>query len=283
MNPSTLARLESELAEIFRNTPTGLTGNTQLAPPKKPAAWNAMTHGLTAQNVILTAEELPLYAKMGLDFMRACEPVGVREIGNAQLMFEGRWRLHRILSIESDLLVVSPPREDDPVVRSRSQNRGRQVNAFREEARNIELISRYETRIVRNGARLNAELKELQKDRAIQSPDLGFDLAFNEANNEAIAWYKRLVAVSEKLAKAKQEYEDYEASQRAAAAEKDRNSVKATEEPETDSAAAPGSSDSFRKMRPRATAPVAPDAPAKADQQRNFTGASLWGPDKIAA
>jgi hypothetical protein len=280
MNPSTLARLESELAEIFRNTPTGLTSNAQLAPPKKPAAWNAMTHGLTAQNIILTAEELPLYAKMGLDFMRACKPVGVREIGNAQLMFEGRWRLHRILAIESDLLVVSPPREDDPVVRSRSQNRGRQVNAFREEARNIELISRYETRIVRNGARLNAELKELQRDRAGQTPDLGFDQPSDESNNEAIAWYMRLVAVSETLAKAKQEYEDYEAAQRAAAEE----NTNAAETEQTQTAAASTSpSDSFRKMRPRLTAPIAPDASVGAKQWRPFTDESTWGPDKVAA
>jgi hypothetical protein len=181
------------------------------------------------------------------------------------------------------------PREGDPVVRVRAQNAARQVNAFREEARNIELISRYETRIIRNGARLNAELKELQNDRTGQVPDLGFDQPFDEAGNEAIAWYKRLVARSEALLKARQEYEDYQAAQRAAnretAGEAD-TAPNATQTPASASASdsPPASNpDSFRKMPPRLTAHTVPAPPLTARQQRAFTEDSLWSPGKIAA
>jgi hypothetical protein len=288
MTASTLAKLESELADIFRNTPTGLTGNTNLAVPKKPASLNAMTHGLTGQHTVLTAEELPLYAKMGLDYMLECQPVGARETGDAQLIFEGRWRLHRILAIEDDLLVISQPREGDPIARVRNPGPARRVNAFREEARNIDLISRYETRIVRNGSRLNAELKELQNDRARQSPDRVFD----EATNEAIDWYRRLLVCSEALAKAKQEYEDYEAAQRARTEEKSAEAgaeqvQAASATPSTANVTEPpvstSAGNSFRKMSPRRTAQPIPVTPAKPHPEHIFTSEPIWGPEKLAA
>jgi len=171
--------MEAELADIFRNTSPAI--------PKKPATLNVVTHGLTGQNLILTAEELPRYAKMGLDYMLECRPVGARETANVQLMFEGRWRMHRVLA-----------------------------NAFQDTARTRDLIGRYETRSVRNGSRLNAELKELQKDRARQRPDL----LFEETASDAVDWYRRLLARSEVLAKAKQTYEDYEAAESVRSEEK---------------------------------------------------------------
>ncbi len=288
MTAGTLAQLESELADIFRNTPSGLISNANLAIPKKPASLNAMTHGLSGQHLILTADELPLYAKMGLDYMLECQPVGVREIGNAQLMFEGRWRLHRILAIECDLLVIPQPREGDPTARVRLPSPVRRVNAFREEARNMELISRYETRIVRNGSRLNAELKEMQKDRAAQTPDRVFD----EATNEAIDWYRRLLVCSNALDKAGQEYQAYEAAQRALSDEKSAESAARHAQPASTAPSAanatetPGrtsAGDSFRKTPPGRTAQVTPITAAKPHPQQILTSQPIWGLEKQAA
>jgi hypothetical protein len=267
MTPETIDQLEAELADIFRHTPAGLAGNALLAVPKKPAPFNAVTHGLTGQHTILTAEELPLYAKMGLAFMRECRPVGVRETGNAQLIFEGRWRLYRILSIEGDLFAVSPPRQDDPIPRVRNATGARQVNAFRQEARNLDLISRYETRIIRNSALLSAELKDFQKIRAKDNPDLVFD----EQSNEAVDWYKRLVARSEALAKARQEYEDYQTAH--------------PPEPETVTPApSTGSTgSSFRTTPPRATVEPAPARPAAPPPRQDSTSDPFRSQEKTAA
>jgi hypothetical protein len=271
MTPEAIDQLEAELAEIFRNTPTGLTGNAFLAIPKKPASLNAMTHGLTGQHMILTAEELPFYAKMGLAYMRECRPVGVRETGNAQLMFEGRWRLHRILSVECDLFVVSPPREGDPVARRRNPDPARKVNAFRQEARNLELISRYETRILRNGARLSDELEKFQSTRARNAPDLVFD----EQSNEAVDWYKRLLAISEALARAKQEYDDYQAAH--------PPEIPAEGETVTEAPATTSTGSSFRAMPPRATVESAPAKPAAPHPKHTFASDPFWSTGKMAA
>ena len=212
MSPSTIQQLESELAEIFQQAPAGLTGQTHLALLKKPKDFNAMTHGLSGQNIILTTEEIPHYAQMALDFLRELQPVGTFETSNVQLIFEARWRVHRILSVENDLFVIDRP-ESAGKIRTRPTGMDRQVNAFREEARNIEIISRYESRLLRNSSRLLDELQDLQKIRAAKTPALAFD----EDSHPAIIWYRKLQVRHGALVQAKKDYEMQEAAQRARA------------------------------------------------------------------
>jgi len=128
---------------------------------------------------------------MGLDFMLEIRPVGAREIANAQYVFEGKWRLNRIRSIENDLFCFKPENEAGST-NPRLPSWERQVNAYREDFRRFDLISRYETRIVRNCVRVETDLDKLQKRR-------GKKRTFDEKSSPAIAWYNRLLIGVAKL------------------------------------------------------------------------------------
>jgi hypothetical protein len=214
MSQSTIMQLESDLDSDLLEAPTGLTSHARLIDGKNPPAFNALKHGLTAQNILLTFEDFPLYLQMGLDYMRELKPVGVRETANAQLIFESRWRTNRIMSVENDLYVYQQPlpAEAGPTLVGKSLPRAprkdRQVNAFREEARQIDLISRYESRLIRNAARLTQELKEMRRERAAESPDLVFDAE----TSPAVIWYLKALAVFEELKKTRQESEEHGAA-----------------------------------------------------------------------
>ncbi len=155
MPPSTIEQLESELAEIFRNAPAGLTGNTELVTPKRHTAVT-LRNGVSGQTITLVPEEVPRYAQMGIDYMRELRPVGELETGNAQLIFETRWRLHRILAAETELLRVS---------------RARRTGTLRE----LDRIGHYENSLIRRVSRLTSELERLQAKRSETAPHLVFD------------------------------------------------------------------------------------------------------------
>jgi hypothetical protein len=195
MSAPTTQQLQSDLSEIFLEAPPSLQGNTRLALPDRPRSLNALQHGLSGQHVLLDADEILLYARMGLDYMRSLKPVGALETGAAQLYFEDRWRLHRILSIENDLFYLDPPQPDNSQPSARKPGVERQVNAFREEARNIDLISRYETRLMRNSGRLMQEIRTLRAERAKTDPGLVYD----EQTDPAAAWYRKLLAQAERI------------------------------------------------------------------------------------
>jgi hypothetical protein len=207
MSAPTTQQLHSHLSEIFLDAPPSLHGNTRLAVPDRPRSLNALQHGLSGQHVLLDADEIQLYARMGLDYMVSLKPVGALETGAAQLYFEDRWRLHRILSVENNLFFIDPPKPGltpgpdpgDPQPSARKSGLERQVNAFREEARNIDLISRYETRLMRNSGRLMEEIRTLRIERAKTDPDL----AYNEQTDPAAAWYRKLIAQAERIAAAR--------------------------------------------------------------------------------
>lgn len=234
MSQGAIMQLESGIEAEFTNTPTGLQSNARLVLHNKPPAFNAVRHGLTAQHIILTYEDFPLYLQMGLDYMRELKPVGALETSNAQLIFESRWRTHRIMSVENDVFIYEPPlpAQAGPELAGKSPTRkvrkDRQVNAFREDARNVDLISRYETRLIRNASRLTIELKEMRKERAAASPELVFD----PETSPAVLWYKKILAEYEEL---KQAREDCEANQAAQVTEnKPQNSFGKTPAPKLD-------------------------------------------------
>ncbi len=215
MSAPTAQQLQSDLTEIFLDAPPALQGNTRLAVPGRPRSLNALQHGLSGQHVLLDADEIETYARMGLEYMLSLKPVGALETGAAQLYFEDRWRLHRILSVENDLFYIEPPQPcaqpGDPQPRARKSGPARQVNAFREEARNIDLISRYETRLMRDSGRLMEEIRTLRAERAETDPDLVYD----EQTDPAASWYRRLLAQTKRIAAVREnEAEDQEQAAR---------------------------------------------------------------------
>jgi hypothetical protein len=210
MSQVAVQHLESDL-DGFKTAPNGTGGNSRVAFPKRPAPFNTIAHGLTGQDMILSADELPRYAQMGLDYMRELQPVGALEISCAQLIFESRWRLQRIVSVENHLFYLQPPAPDEEEIplsdhaRVRRPGIARQVDAFCDGVETIDAVARYERHLIRNSERLVKELDALQEERARKAPHRVFD----EESSPAVEWYRRVLARCEELAKAVQHYDDY--------------------------------------------------------------------------
>ncbi len=209
MSQAAVQQLEADLLEAFANAPNGIGNHTLLTFPNKPKLFNAATHGLSGQFVVLAAEELPRYAQMALEYMLELQPVGARETSNAQCIFEAKWRLHRIAAVENSLF--SGPRraqveKDKTLDETGNLTPGyaAQLAALREESHLIEVVGRYETRMIRNAQRLTEELEHFQAKRE-QRPT---HAVFNEETSPAIIWYEAVIVRCKKLAQAKQEYEE---------------------------------------------------------------------------
>jgi hypothetical protein len=211
MSQMAVHHLESELLDEFESAPRGVAGASHVAFPKRPAAVNTIAHSLTGHEMILSADELPRYAQMGLDFMRELQPVGVLEVSCAQLIFESRWRVCRIVSIENHLFCLRPPASSEDGIALSDQARVRrpglaqQVDAFSDGVGQIDAIARYETHLTLNSERLFKELDYLQEQRAHRAPHRVFD----EASSPAVTWYRKVLTRCEELAKAMQNYDDY--------------------------------------------------------------------------
>jgi hypothetical protein len=108
---------------------------------------------------------------------------------------------NRILSVENDLFYLGAPQPEDALPSLRKSGLARQVNAFREEARNIDLISRYETRLMRNSGRLMEEIRTLRAERAKSEPGLVYD----DQTDPAASWYRRLLAQAKRIAAAREQ------------------------------------------------------------------------------
>ncbi len=211
MSKMAVQHVESDLLDEFDDAADGTAAGSGIAVPRRPATLNTFAHGLSGQNMILSAGELPRYAQMGLDFMRELQPVGVLEISCAQMIFESRWRLCRIVSIENHLFFVKPPEPSEDGIALSDQARVRrpglaqQVDAFSEGVGQIDAVARYETHLIRNSERLFKELDYLQEQRARRAPHRVFD----EDTSPAVAWYRKALSRCEELAKAMQNYDDY--------------------------------------------------------------------------
>src|SRR5580698_11100601 len=134
---------------------------------------NAYKHGLTGRIHILTAAEQTAFDTHCKGIVEALAPVGALETDLAQAIAEGRWRLKRILAIETSIYatdqmglygpkaiaVAEDPAEllfEDTVIQSRT---------WLTQKDNFLLLALYEQRINRAIERNMAELRTLRAER----------------------------------------------------------------------------------------------------------------------
>ena len=160
--------------------------------PRDPRAWNSVKHGLTGQILLATPAEQAAYDNHCRGIRESLAPEGDMETGLVQSIADDRWRLMRAASLESAIFAEgaakSAASEDaaaDPELEA-ALAAGRIWIA---EARNLNLLTLYESRIQRRFEKNMAELRKLQSERkaalqqAIEEAALLAQLAENEGQS----------------------------------------------------------------------------------------------------
>jgi len=141
-----------------------LSTGPRTANGRAAVSLNALRHGLTAQTAVLPNEDPEEFRELRDAFFDEHQPAGPTETLLVEQMAMSAWRLRRLRALETGLFNVriSQLRDDDsdppldPLAR-----------AFAYDNRDIESLSRYETRIERSFYRA---LHELQRLRATSEP-----------------------------------------------------------------------------------------------------------------
>jgi hypothetical protein len=134
---------------------------------------NAYKHGLTGQIHILTAAEQTAFDAHCKGICGSLAPVGALEIDLAQAIAEGRWRLKRVLAIETSIYATDQmglygpkaiPVADDPS-QLLFEDTFIQARTWLTQKDNFLLLALYEQRINRTIERNMATLRTLQAER----------------------------------------------------------------------------------------------------------------------
>ena len=165
-------------------------GPKSLAKARQRVAMNAITHGLTGQNVFLTDDEFPAYLQLGADYIEELRPVGTREVQLAQKIIDANWRLNRIAAIENNLLnssllnnIVPGRTTDDRLEAMVAQSDGFRSDCDGPNA--FDKLGRYESRLTRTLLKMTEELERLQTRRIGKDED-----TFVLAESQAWKWYR---------------------------------------------------------------------------------------------
>src|SRR5580658_4129411 len=136
------------------------------AAGKKRSSLNAFRHGLTGQIIVHTPEDQEAFNKHCDGIREALAPVGALELDVAQAIAEDRWRLNRARALENSIFALGQtehvPEDSGNPELDTALAQGRTWIAH---ARELQLLSIYESRIRRSVERNTAELRALQRER----------------------------------------------------------------------------------------------------------------------
>jgi hypothetical protein len=133
---------------------------------KRRASLNALRHGLTGQTVVLPQDDLAAYQKHCAEFHTELKPQGLLETKAVQTIADTYWRLDRIRAMENNLFALAIEEQDplssDPIISSALA----QAKSLDTRADLLARLSLYEQRLNRTLAQAQAQLKQLQQERA---------------------------------------------------------------------------------------------------------------------
>jgi hypothetical protein len=146
---------------------------------KRRSSLNASRHCLTGQIVIFTQEESVAFDKHCAALRNSLAPIGDQETELAQAIAEDRWRLKRARALENSIFAQG---HQDHVGDSDSGNPEvdaalAQASTWKEQARNLQLLTIYEQRINRSIEKATIRLEAIQSLRRA---------AFEKARTEAL-------------------------------------------------------------------------------------------------
>src|SRR5579872_3124615 len=163
------SKLRSETARINGaksrgpTTPAGLEKSSQ----------NAVTHGLTSENIIvLDCESQSRFDEILNEFMVTYQPANAAETDLVEEMVAARWRIRRMRGIETSLM-------NDEIENQASQSMtdagyrtylARAHRLLSDDSRALQLAQRYQTRLHRIFYQAYAILRDLQQIRESKPP-----------------------------------------------------------------------------------------------------------------
>jgi hypothetical protein len=137
---------------------------------KTHSASNATTHGLSSRVVVLTNENPVAWQDLLQSYITHWNPVSQVELDLVHDIVGARWRLNRVLALESAGLDLEMDKQRPEVERkySRIDEPTRCALAFHalaESSPSLAILGRHETRLRRIIDRATAELRRLQNER----------------------------------------------------------------------------------------------------------------------
>ena len=147
------------------------------AEGKAISARNSLRHGLRAKAVVLPSESQEEFEALLESFLQRFQPADAVEAGLVESMAAARWRLLRVVTIETHLLAremedvhqrPGPAMDDDQ----------RLAGAFRGGRDSLTALARYESSLNRAFDRALRQLQLLQKSRPAPAP--GFVRQFSK-------------------------------------------------------------------------------------------------------
>src|SRR5580658_7489965 len=135
------------------------------AAGKKRSSLNAFRHGLTGQIIVHTPEDQEAFNKHCDGIREALAPVGALELDVAQAIAEDRWRLNRARALENSIFALGqtehvPEDSGNPELDTALA----QARTWMAHARELQLLSIYESRIRRSVEKNTAELRAQQAE-----------------------------------------------------------------------------------------------------------------------
>src|SRR4051795_5418205 len=148
---------------------------------KLRSSQNAFKHGMHSRLVVLQNESPELYNRLREQYMREWQPFGRRETDLVEDIVNSRWRLNRLLSVETASVDLQMDRQREEIKQSipDCDEPGRAAIAFSalaEDTRALLTISRFEARLLRTIDRATVRLERFQSRRQKQNgSNLGTD------------------------------------------------------------------------------------------------------------
>jgi hypothetical protein len=137
---------------------------------KQRASLNATRHGLTAQVLTLTAEELKALQALIVDFEKQYQPATTQEKHLVHMLGQLQFRLHRIMATEHNLFAIGITENSEfwDVNHPEAQTAFALAETLRRSKDPLLTLSIYEQRLMRQYEKTLKMLREVQAERKAQ-------------------------------------------------------------------------------------------------------------------
>ena len=147
---------------------------TPSTQPQDRRALSHLSHGLTGRVYLFSEAEEQAFAKLDLGLKKEWNPQTESETQLLELVRDDVWRLRRAATFESALFVESAEKfaaSDRSTGDALADSALANAHTWRAEAKNLNLLSLYESRISRRMERNTALLRSLQAERQAMLDD----------------------------------------------------------------------------------------------------------------
>src|ERR1700742_4509712 len=158
---------EKQLAANRRNAQRSTGPRTEEG--KKASALNARRHNLTGQVTAMTDADRIMHDAFCASIVENLAPEGAMETQLAQRIATDSWRLNRLSAVEDNLFALGHSAHSDDIETENSEVHHPEIpppltaaQVFKEESKQLQLLTLYEQRINRNIQKSLATLQTLQ-------------------------------------------------------------------------------------------------------------------------